>query len=152
MGERQEESYAPIPEILPSRHGLPGRIAPTDRLRRAHRHAMVSLNQPAGTGDATEGRDLIDQCPSKEPGLQEELERDEWRHWVQDSMARLSEPLRQALMLSDYHGLKYREVAAVLHIPEGRSSRGDPPPSRKCVTWRGSALSWAPVDALARAE
>ncbi len=31
MGERQEESYAPIPEILPSRHGLPGRIAPTDR-------------------------------------------------------------------------------------------------------------------------
>lgn len=90
-----------------------------DAVRQVHRHSMVSLNQPAGTGEAMGGSDLIDLFPSQEPGLHDELERKERRHWVRHSVARLSRPLRQALILSDYHGLKYREVAEVLHVPVG---------------------------------
>ena len=55
----------------------------------------------------------------EEPGPLDELEEVERQRWVQDSVARLPEVLRQTLILAYYQGLKYHEIAEVLGVPLG---------------------------------
>jgi RNA polymerase sigma-70 factor (ECF subfamily) len=56
---------------------------------------------------------------SKEPEAAENLEADERRGWVQQAVEQLPDPLREAVLLVYYQGLKYREAAEVLEIPVG---------------------------------
>jgi RNA polymerase sigma-70 factor (ECF subfamily) len=91
-----------------------------DAQRRNRRHKMVSLDR---RGHNHEGHDsvgsLLDLLTSKEPGATDNLETDERRQWVQQAIAQLPDPLREAVLLVYYQGLKYREAAAVLNIPVG---------------------------------
>ena len=48
-----------------------------------------------------------------------QMQEEERRQWVKDSIAKLPETLRQTLVLAYYQDLKYREIADILKIPVG---------------------------------
>ncbi|MGE5754448.1 MAG: sigma-70 family RNA polymerase sigma factor [Planctomycetaceae bacterium] len=85
-------------------------------LRRAGRQAAVSLDQRLEAGEPGAWVDLL---VGEGPSPLEELQEEERRQWVRDSVARLPELLHQTLILAYYQGLKYHEIAEVLGIPVG---------------------------------
>ena len=91
-----------------------------DALRKVGRHPTVSLDQrvSGGAGESESGG-LIDLLISDEPGPLAELQGEERREWVRESVARLPETLRQTLILAYHQDLKYREIAEILKIPVG---------------------------------
>lgn len=90
-----------------------------DAQRRNKRHRMVSLDQRSSRGDQDDVGALLDLLGSREEGPAREMELSERRGWVQGAVAALPEPLRVAVNLIYYQGLKYREAADVLSIPVG---------------------------------
>ncbi len=91
-----------------------------DALRKVGRHPTVSLDQRLSGGDGeSESGGLIDLLISDEPGPLAELQGEERREWVRESVARLPETLRQTLILAYHQDLKYREIAEILKIPVG---------------------------------
>jgi RNA polymerase sigma-70 factor (ECF subfamily) len=89
-----------------------------DAQRRNRRHRMVSLDR-AGGSDGDETGTLSDLLVSGEPNPLRELDRQERRRTVRDSVAQLPETLRAVVVLVYYQGMKYREAADVLDIPVG---------------------------------
>jgi RNA polymerase sigma-70 factor, ECF subfamily len=90
-----------------------------DALRRARRQGAASLDQAADGDETFESGTLVDLLVDAEPAPPEKLGEQERQQWVRDSVARLSEPLRQTLILADYQGLNYAEVAKALGVPIG---------------------------------
>lgn len=90
-----------------------------DALRRTPRLKLVSLDRPLSADERIEPGSLVEMLASAEPGPLEELQDQERQRWVRDCVARLSGPLRQALILSYYQGLSYSEIAQVLGVPLG---------------------------------
>lgn len=89
-----------------------------DAQRRDKRHRMVSLDR-RGSNKSEEISSLVDLLTSNDEtpaGLAESRER---RDLVRKVIADLPEPLRVAVMLIYYQGLKYREAAEVLDVPVG---------------------------------
>lgn len=89
-----------------------------DALRKAGRHPTVSLDQRTSTGD-TDAGSLVDLLVSDAEGPLAELQDEERRQWVRESVAQLPEVLRQTLLLAYHQDLKYREIAEILKIPVG---------------------------------
>jgi RNA polymerase sigma-70 factor (ECF subfamily) len=89
-----------------------------DALRKAGRHPTLSLDQGIGTGEVDVGN-LVDLLASDESGPLAELQGQERRDWVRESVARLPETLRQTVILAYHQDLKYREIAEILKIPVG---------------------------------
>jgi RNA polymerase sigma-70 factor (ECF subfamily) len=93
-----------------------------DALRKLGRHPTVSLDQNlnsgANSGENEAGR-LIDLLTNDEAGPLAELQAEERKQWVRDSVARLPDVLRQTLILAYHEDLKYREIAEILKIPVG---------------------------------
>jgi RNA polymerase sigma-70 factor (ECF subfamily) len=90
-----------------------------DSLRKVGRHPTVSLDQKTirdGEGDVGS---LVDLLVSETPGPLADLQGEERKKWVQDSIARLPDLLRQTLILAYFQDLKYREIADALEIPVG---------------------------------
>jgi RNA polymerase sigma-70 factor (ECF subfamily) len=88
-------------------------------LRKLGRSPTVSLDQrAAATGDADPSA-LIDLLISDVPGPLAELQGEERKEWVRESVAKLPETLRQTLIMAYYQDLKYREIAEALKIPVG---------------------------------
>src|SRR5207244_22778 len=56
---------------------------------------------------------------SEEPGPDISLVRQERAAMVKDALLKVSEGSRTVLVLRHYEGLKFREIAVVLDIPEG---------------------------------
>ena len=57
--------------------------------------------------------------PDRRPGPIEDAERRQLQHSVWTALGRLSEMHKEILVLRDYQDLSYREIAEVLHIPQG---------------------------------
>jgi RNA polymerase sigma-70 factor (ECF subfamily) len=89
-----------------------------DALRKRGRHPTVSLDQTVNSGEVEPGR-LVDLLTSETAGPLAELQAEERKEWVRQSLARLPEVLRQTLILAYHEDLKYREIAAALKIPVG---------------------------------
>lgn len=89
-----------------------------DALRKAGRHPTVSLDQRTTTGD-TDAGSLVDLLVSDADGPLAELQEEERRQWVRESVAQLPDVLRQTLILAYHQDLKYREIADILKIPVG---------------------------------
>ena len=91
-----------------------------DALRKAGRHPTLSLDQraSAGAGEGDAGA-LVDLLVGDDAGPLSELEGEEGKEWVRESVARLPDALRQTLILAYHQDLKYREIAEVLKIPVG---------------------------------
>lgn len=92
-----------------------------DALRRNGRHQAVSLDQgknppPDGTGQIAA---LIDLIEARGPDPFDQVEGDERRQRVRQSVDGLPEFLRQVVILAYFQGLKYREIAEVLGVPVG---------------------------------
>lgn len=82
-----------------------------DELRRRHRRAEFPLD------DLLE--DTATFLPLEEISPAAQLESAERGALVRAALQRLSEPYRAVVVLRHYEGLKFREIAAVLGIPEG---------------------------------
>ena len=90
-----------------------------DAQRRNRRHRGVSLDR---TNQGSSGDDLgtlLDLLESSEAGPLAQLEAAERGEWVHDAVDALPDPLRDAVHLVYYQGLKYREAAEVMSIPVG---------------------------------
>jgi RNA polymerase sigma-70 factor (ECF subfamily) len=87
-----------------------------DALRRARRLPRLRLD-PTHAED--EPGSLVERLADDESGPLEELQERERQEWVRESVARLPELLRQALVLTYYQGLSYAEVADLLAVPLG---------------------------------
>jgi RNA polymerase sigma-70 factor (ECF subfamily) len=90
-----------------------------DALRKAGRHPTVSLDQRPGGAEGGDAGSLIDLLVQESDGPLAELQGEERKAWVRESVARLPETLRQTLILAYHQDLKYREIAEVLKIPVG---------------------------------
>ena len=90
-----------------------------DALRKAGRHPTVSLDQRPSSSGESESGGLIDLLVSQGEGPLAELQGEERKQWVRESVARLPEALRQTLILAYHQDLKYREIADILKIPVG---------------------------------
>jgi len=89
-----------------------------DAQRRSRRHRMVSLDRTGGAGGEEVGK-LLDLLVSTEPNPTMQLGKDERREWLQNTMERLPDALRDVLQLVYFQDMKYREAAEALEIPVG---------------------------------
>jgi RNA polymerase sigma factor (sigma-70 family) len=99
-----------------------------DHFRRTRQdRATDSLDEPA-RGDDSEGPTMADRLADTRPGQMQRVAQMELRSRIQHALKQLSPELREAVILRDLQDLDYKEIAAVLHVPEGtvksRISRG----------------------------
>jgi RNA polymerase sigma-70 factor (ECF subfamily) len=90
-----------------------------DAQRRNKRHRMVSLDRRNQMDDEGDVGTLLQLLVSKEPDAESNLEQEERQEWIRTAVDNLPEPLRAALALVYYQGLKYREAAEILGVPVG---------------------------------
>jgi RNA polymerase sigma-70 factor (ECF subfamily) len=90
-----------------------------DAQRRNKRHRNVSLDRNMRQENGDELGSLMDLLVSREPHPEARADAAQQREWIQREVARLPDPLREAVNLVYYQGLKYREAATVLKIPVG---------------------------------
>lgn len=90
-----------------------------DALRRAGRHQAVSLDQQREETPNGDLQNLIGLLESRGPDPLEQIEAEERKELVRDSVESLPDFLRQVVLLAYYQGLKYREIADILDIPVG---------------------------------
>jgi len=89
-----------------------------DALRRQNRRLAVSLDQMAAASEG-EVSTWADTLPASGHEPLEGLELGEQKQRVRDSVNALPEHLKLTVILAYYQGLKYREIADILHIPVG---------------------------------
>ena len=79
-------------------------------------------------GEDQEGLKMSDRMASRAPSPHDQAASKEIGRMVQNALARVSPELREAVILRDLQDMDYKEIAAVLRIPEGtvksRISRG----------------------------
>ena len=90
-----------------------------DALRRAGRHQAVSLDQQREETSNGDLQNLVSLLQSRGPSPLEQVQAEERKELVRESVERLPDFLRQVVVLAYYQGLKYREVADILDIPVG---------------------------------
>jgi RNA polymerase sigma-70 factor (ECF subfamily) len=88
-----------------------------DAQRRNRRHRRLSLNQPQANGESVGA--LIDLVAgdSGDPSLV--AEGVEHSDWVRGEVEALPEPLRNAVNLVYFKGMKYRDAAEAMSVPVG---------------------------------
>jgi len=89
-----------------------------DAQRRNRRHRRLSLNQPQQAGGESAGS-LIDLVAGADGDPALSAESGEQSDWVRGEVASLPEPLRNAVNLVYFRGMKYRDAAKVMSVPVG---------------------------------
>lgn len=89
-----------------------------DAQRRNRRHRRLSLNQPQLAGSENLGA-LIDLVADGGDDPAWSAENGEQREWVRGEIEALPEPLRNAVNLVYFSGMKYRDAAKVMSVPVG---------------------------------
>lgn len=89
-----------------------------DAMRKEGRHKAISLDDQhaASDTDVVKLLNLLESNIGSPPEQAEEHERSEWTRRAVD---RLPDHQRVAVLLIFFQGLKYREVAEILEVPEG---------------------------------
>ncbi|MBI3836869.1 MAG: sigma-70 family RNA polymerase sigma factor [Planctomycetia bacterium] len=90
-----------------------------DAQRRNKRHRSISLDRTTKQEGSDDLGSLMDLLVSKEPAPDSRAESTQQREWIRQAVEQLPEPLRLAVNLVYYQGLKYREAADILDIPVG---------------------------------
>jgi RNA polymerase sigma-70 factor (ECF subfamily) len=89
-----------------------------DAQRRNRRHRRLSLNQPQhASGEATGA--LIDMVAGAAGDPAATAETGEQSEWVREEVDALPEPLRHAVQLVYFKGMKYRDAAKAMSVPVG---------------------------------
>ena len=98
-----------------------------DHFRRTRQDRATDSLDETISGDG-EGATMADRLQDRRPGQQEQLAQLQLRAKVQHALKQLSPELREAVILRDLQDMDYKDIASVLHIPEGtvksRISRG----------------------------
>lgn len=96
-----------------------------NRLERASDSMDEGWEQASGD---QEGLRMSDRMASNAPSPHDQAAKQELGRMVQAALAKVSPELREAVILRDLQDMDYKEIAVVLHIPEGtvksRISRG----------------------------
>ncbi|WP_165071977.1 RNA polymerase sigma factor [Paludisphaera rhizosphaerae] len=91
-----------------------------DALRKAGRRPTVSLDQKLSPSQGeSDAGSLLDMLVNDDTGPLADLQEQERREWVRESVEKLPDALRQTLILAYHQDLKYREIAGILKIPVG---------------------------------
>jgi len=90
-----------------------------DALRRQGRHPTVRLDEGLDEKSGEENVQLGRFLETPGPGPLDQIEADERRQLVRDTVAQLPDFLRQVVLLAYFQGLKYSDVAEILGIPVG---------------------------------
>jgi RNA polymerase sigma-70 factor (ECF subfamily) len=97
-----------------------------DHFRRS-RQQRVTDSMDAGWNEAEE-QAMAERLSDPHPSPHDRAAQKELEKMVQEALTRISPELREAVILRDLQDLDYKEIAQVLHIPEGtvksRISRG----------------------------
>lgn len=97
-----------------------------DHFRRS-RQQRVTDSIDAGWDDSEELKPS-DRIADKQPSPHDQAVSRELERMVQEALTKISPELREAVILRDLQDMDYKEIAQVLHIPEGtvksRISRG----------------------------
>lgn len=98
-----------------------------DHFRRTRQDRSTDSLDETGREDS-EGPTMADRLADTRPGQMERVAQMELRARIQHALKQLSPELREAVILRDLQDMDYKEIAAVLHVPEGtvksRISRG----------------------------
>ncbi|QDU34711.1 ECF RNA polymerase sigma factor SigW [Poriferisphaera corsica] len=94
-------------------------------LRKRKYRLVVSLDEPRGTSGGGSGYD--DQATAlraqiaddREPGPELSVEKKEMLGKLQEAMGDLEEEFRAILILRDIEQMEYKQIADVLHLPQG---------------------------------
>ena len=89
-----------------------------DALRKEGKHQAVRLDEEHAVDDADVGT-LVQLLESVTPSPREEAEEHERAEWTRNAVDALPDHQRVAVLLIFFQGLKYREVAEILKVPEG---------------------------------
>ena len=89
-----------------------------DAQRRGRRHAMRSLDATK-RGEPDQRVTLLDTIEAREASPGDAAANNERSQWLRETVACLPEPLRAAVQLVHFQGLKYHEAADRLAIPLG---------------------------------
>ena len=99
-----------------------------DHFRRTRQDRATDSLDETARGDDSDGPTLADRLADTRPGQMQRVAQMELRSRIQHALKQLSPELREAVILRDLQDLDYKEIAAVLHVPEGtvksRISRG----------------------------
>lgn len=110
LAEAYSRAWRALPGYRPERPFRAYLLAIVRNLHRGRLAAAASAGLPLEAALGVAG-------PSEEPC--DALQREELRRSVRSAVDRLSEPLRSVVVLARLEGLKNREVAELLGIPEG---------------------------------
>lgn len=79
----------------------------------------VTDSMDASTSEHEDSMPLSDQLPDKGPAPDTKVQSRETGEMVHEALQKLSPELREAVILRDLQDLDYRDIAAVLRVPEG---------------------------------
>lgn len=89
-----------------------------DHFRRS-KQDRITDSIDAGLGEAEDSLSIADRLRDAAPSPDARLASRETQKLVQRGLARLSPDLREAVILRDLQDMDYKEIAAVLRVPEG---------------------------------
>lgn len=99
-----------------------------DQFRRTKLERATSSLDVSASGNDDEGPTISERLPDQRPGQEQQYAGLELKARIQHALTQISPELREAVILRDLEDMDYREIAAVLKIPEGtvksRISRG----------------------------
>jgi RNA polymerase sigma-70 factor, ECF subfamily len=89
-----------------------------DHFRRS-KQDRVTDSIDVGMGEEADSPSIADRLRDSGPSPDDRLASRETQKMVQRALARLSPDLREAVILRDIQDMDYKEIAAVLRVPEG---------------------------------
>lgn len=88
-----------------------------DEARKASYRQHARLDKPLGT-DREKGGTLLDKIADDRPEADVELRNTRFREELETALATLPEDQREVFEMREFQGLKFREIALILKIPE----------------------------------
>ena len=88
-----------------------------DAARKASYRQHARLDQPLSKSDEG-GATLGDKVADKRPGQDKETRDKRFRAALEDALEKLPEDQREVFEMREFQGLKFREIAVILKIPE----------------------------------
>lgn len=89
-----------------------------DAQRRNRRHRRLSLDL-AHSASGEEVGSLMEVVAAEDASPHARVEHGEQADWVRDEVASLPDPLRNAVKLVYFRGMKYRDAARIMSVPVG---------------------------------
>jgi RNA polymerase sigma-70 factor (ECF subfamily) len=86
---------------------------------RKSKNERITDSMDAPIGNEEEGRSLSEQIEDKGVSPDQHVEKLQTKQMVHEALQKLSPELREAVILRDLQDMDYRDIAAVLKVPEG---------------------------------